>query len=229
VIAVHRKALQRTCELVADILEWRLFHNACVCKLNGQADEVDRWIKEFNVAMERGGVQQRRMFAEFFLEVSNGECYGLSRALFPELREGLIKRTLLEWCEQDVQEVRPFFLYGFYYGSLNHLRSALAIDPADQTTRCAIADWLLNDVEFVIRDMPDYLGQPSAEDLRTLEEAEVVVQHITDPLVREGHMVFIDFARPLLQNFLEWAASGHPDLAAWGKENKKDVTYWKEQ
>lgn len=141
------------------------------------------------------------------------------------LSEKLVKPTLEEWTKTEQDDSAPFRWYGKYYRSGEHLDKALEINPYDDQTRIIWLNWLTYNIYYAVHHLPDgYIGDP----MEDLETAKVIQEHIyklTDDDQRDYWQKELDEDLELVKNYLEWKASGHPDLKKWGIENNRKVGY----
>ena len=141
------------------------------------------------------------------------------------LSDKLIKPTLEEWCDIEIIDHRPFGWFGKYYKSEAHLFKAIELNPEDDLSRETILNWWTYTIYYSIHHLPEgYIGNPS-DDLQLSEKIEEQISKLTKPERKEYWTYKLNEDLEIIENYLEWAKSGHPDFANWGKENNKKVGY----
>lgn len=150
------------------------------------------------------------------------------------LMSKLIKPTLDKWCKQEQVNSQPFRWYGKFFCDSSYIYQALQIDPCDDKARKWIITNLLEKIDFATHHLPDYyIGDP----LLAIEWGKEVQQHINlliDKKAKSFWQQELEHSLVLVNNYIQWQASDHPDFEQWGKENKLQVdsnveTYYYQQ
>jgi len=167
----------------------------------------------------------QRAFVTFVLEECEANWDRVGGFLPHQLKESVVKQTLLKWCDDQTIDSRPFRWYGRVFKSETHLSRAVEIDPLDDVARTVLLNWMIDQIDYSLHHMPEgYIGDP-VEDLAYATQLQGLIEVVQDVAEREAWQGELDFSVELINNYLDWRKSGHPNLEAWGAENNKRVGF----
>lgn len=204
---------------------WADYAAYCVAREQGLRKEAFAHLAAFLTQTKHWSLDERIAFVSFlfpYLETVEDADYGP----FPQpLSAQLAKPTLQQWCDLEPADARPFRWFGRYYRDQDALLHALAVDPHDDTARQVLLGWWRDALYFSVHHLPDgYIGEPE-DDLALGERARAHIDLLTSPERRAYWTQEVEEDLELVRNYVEWKDSGHPDLARWGKEQHKRVSY----
>jgi hypothetical protein len=205
--------------------DWTEYANYCFAREKGLRKEAFKHLDNFLRATNDWTNDQKIEFAKFlfpYFEMVEEADYGP----FPQpLGERLVKPTLGYWCENEKLDERPFRWYGTYYRSEEHLFKALELNPKDDIARQRLLTWWTYNIYYAIHHLPEgYIGDPQ-EDLELAEKAKYHIDQLTDANLWAKWTKELEQDLELVKNYVEWKQSGHSDLAQWGEEKNKIVSY----
>nr|WP_315157621.1 hypothetical protein [uncultured Flavobacterium sp.] len=205
--------------------DWTEYANYCLCREKGLRKESFTHLDKFLKSAENWVIERKIEFVKFlfpFFETVEYADYGP----FPQpLSSKLVKPALIEWCETEKNDEKPFRWYGKYYRSEEHLFKALEINPADDLARQTILNWWTEYLYQSVHHLPEgYIGEP-LEDIKLGERIKEQIQLLTTPQLKEYWMKELDEYLELVRNYIDWKTSEESDFEKWGEENKKETTY----
>lgn len=206
--------------------DWADYVNYCLDREKGLRKQAFKSLNAFLIATKAWTLDQKigfvKMLFPLFETVQDAD-YGA----FPQpLGEKLLKPTLDEWCGLEVSDSQPFRWYGKYYRSVEHLFKALEIDSEDNIARETLIGWWAYDIYYSVHHLPDaYIGDNPQEDLLLIVKIKEHILLLTDSKLRERWTRELEEDAELVNNYIDWQDSGHPDLVKWGHENGKKVGY----
>ncbi|NMM50776.1 hypothetical protein [Marinigracilibium pacificum] len=218
-------ALIEVAKGASDNPAWKDYADYCLLKEKGLRKPALSKLNEFLNSTQGWSAEQRIEFVNFLFPLIE-TIPGADQGPFPHpLSIRLTKPTLEEWCAYEKSDSKPFRWFGKYYRSEEHLHKALEVNPEDDLARETILNWWTNILYFSIHHLPEgYIGDP-VEDLEFAEKIKVQISRLVDPERRDYWTKQLGIDLEIIENYLEWKKSGHPDLASWGKENNKTVGY----
>lgn len=204
--------------------EWNDYARFCFALEKGLRQEAFKHLDSFLQTSRLWTLEQKISFVHFLC--TGLETYPDSQGICPHpLSTQLLKPTLADWCETGQYNERPFRWYGIYHRSEQHLFKALEINPADDQSRQVLLKWWIHEIYFSLHHLPDgYIGDP-AYDKALAEKAKTQIGQLTSTTLQAYWTSILEEDLILLNNYLEWQASGHPDFAQWGLEHHKIVKY----
>ncbi|WP_343747377.1 hypothetical protein [Fluviicola sp.] len=204
---------------------WIDYANYCFERKKGLRKEAFQRLDSFLKSAEGWGTAEKIAFLEFlfpFVETIPDADYGPLPHL---LSEKLVKPGLLTWCETENSDNRPFRWYGKYYKDESYLLKALELDPADDLVREAIISEWMNTIYHSVHHLPEgYIGEPE-KDLELAAEIRKHINLLSSEEQRKYWTNELEEDLELVVNYMEWKQSGHANLAQWGAENAKRVSY----
>lgn len=205
--------------------KWKDYADYCIDREKGLRKQAFKKLDTFLKSTQNWTIDQKIEFTKFlfpFFENVQDADYGP----FPQpLSNKLIKPTLEGWCKSEKTDNRPFRWYGKYYRSEEHLFKAIEINPEDDLARETILSWWTYNIYYSIHHLPDgYIGNP-IDDLKLAEKIKEQISKLTDPKRKDYWTKEFDEDLKIIENYIDWKNSEHPDLAKWGKENNKTVGY----
>lgn len=201
--------------------QWREFSEYCSYRIKGLRKEAFEHLSVFLAEAKGWRFEHRVQFVSFLFHLFE-KVGDINAGTLPQpLDEELVKPTLLEWCEKETEDSRPFRWYGRFYGEESYLFKALELKPKDDLAREAIIARWINRLYFSVHHLPEYyIGEP--EDGLALSAK--IVEHIgllADEIERNCWMLGLKLYTELIESYISWKASGHPDFEKWGAENGK--------
>ena len=205
--------------------DWTEYANYCFAREKGLRKDAFKHLDNFLQATRNLSNDQKIEFIKFlfpYFETVEEADYGP----FPQpLSERLVKCTLEYWCENETKDERPFRWYGTYYRSEDHLFKALELNPKDDIARQRLLTWWTYNLYYSIHHLPEgYIGNPS-DDLELAKKVRYHIDQLSDQNLKKKWSRELEEDLELVQNYIKWEQSGHPDLEQWGKENNKNVSY----
>jgi hypothetical protein len=153
--------------------------------------------------------------------------------LMPQpLHARLISPTVLEWVKEEPSCAEAHFLVAVladfpaesrFAQKPFHLRRAIALQPTHEEAKLRLCSWLTSEAEYNQHHIPwSYLGD-AATDLQVLQEAEAVVDKITNPFQRESRRAEVVQLRKVASAWLAFRRSGHENFGEWCAEHGIDI------
>lgn len=219
----QNKALKIVAESAVDNPQWIDFVDYCIKREKGLRKDAFKTLDKFLKSTTDWTLDEKIGFTKFLLDQAD-KVKEADYGPFPQpLSEKLIKPTLEKWCELENSESSPFFWYGKYYDSKDHLIKAIDINPNDDRARVALINRLSNFIYQSIHHLPDgYIGNPE-DDIRDGEEAMRLISMLKDKRARDYWEKELNEDLEIVNNYIDWKKSGHQDFDKWGQENFKRV------
>lgn len=147
----------------------------------GLRKEAFSHLRSFIATAEQWPFGRRREFVDWLLSV---QCSRPAvRDLVPQpLQVALIQATLDEWVRLEPGNPVPYR----WRGTLDDLRTAIRLDPAEQIARERLLRRLVAGVEYSVHELPHgygYIGSPT-EDLALLDETRQAAEGLADVEMR---------------------------------------------
>lgn len=221
----QNKALLILADATKEKPEWREYTSYCESREKGLRKEAFKHLNNFINNTENWNLEQRKDFIcrifSIFENTEDADHGGLPQPL----SEKLIEPALLAWCKHENNDSRPFRWYGKYYNEEKYLLKAIEINPFDKTARkTIISNWSFQ-TYYSVHHLPDYyIGNPY-QDLQLCREIKEQISLLRDNQSKEYWNKEINEDCELIENYIEWKESGHPDFDQWGQENKKTTGY----
>lgn len=218
-------ALLTVAKAASDNPEWKDYADYCVDREKGLRKQAFKKLDTFIKSTQNWTADQKIEFTKFlfsFFENVQDADYGP----FPQpLSDKLIKPTLEEWCEIEKTDNRPFRWFGKYYRREKYLFKAIKINPEDDLARETILNWWTYNIYYSIHHLPEgYIGNPK-DDLKLAEKIKEQISKLTNSKRINYWTGELNEDLEIIENYMDWKKSGHPDFAKWGKENNKIVGY----
>lgn len=204
---------------------WIDYVNYCFNREKGLRKEAFNSLNIFLKSTESWTFEQKKDFINFlfpiFETVKDADYGG-----FPQpLSEKLIKPTLLEWCKVEQEDNNPFRWYGKYFRSEEHLFKAIELDSTDDLARTTLISWWSYNLYYSVHHLPDYyIGDPE-QDILLSEDIKRQIAQLTSPETRNNWTRELEEDLILIENYITWKKSNHPNFDEWGKENNKSTGY----
>lgn len=116
--------------------------------------------------------------------------------------EGFVKPALVEWTKYEPNNSEPYR----WLGTVEHLKKAIHLDPADEIARKHLVEILINRLEYSIHELPwGYLGNVG-EDLQALSEVESVIAGLSDEDKRSDYQRRVTDIRENITAYLSHTA-----------------------
>jgi hypothetical protein len=161
--------------------EWARFATFCDSRGQGLRTEAFAALDGFLESATEWPLQARIDFVAWALEESR-QLSDRVLLLPKPMQLQLAIPTLRTWLEREPGDARPHLWLGLLHCDQpdEHLKRALAIDPACELARLTLVGWILADVDHGQRRLPAvYIGNPEA-DLASLDEALWLLEGSTD-------------------------------------------------
>lgn len=219
----QNKALLIVAEKAKLVEKWNKYYHYCILREKGLRKASFAVLSEFLNEVKQWNYEEKKAFVIFLMalcDVVPDADYG-PMPMF--LRQSLIKPTLLTWCEQERLDSAPFRWLGHYFSEIQYLYKAVEIDVSDDKARSYIVSFLVGHIDYATHHLPDYyIGEPK-EAVKLAEEIQMHTKQFTKEEQREYWTRELAEAMLLVNSYIEWKSSGHPNLALWGKENNRVV------
>lgn len=219
----QNKALITVAEAALIEPKWQLYSQYCSLREQGLRKKAFTMLDEFLTNSKAWDFETQKAFVSFLLEISDRIIDADYGPLPEPLLRQLIKPTLIKWCELEKTYSTPFRWYGKYFLDLSFLDKALEVNPKDDKARSIIISNLLEKIDHSTHHLPDYyIGDPAL----AFEWEKEVREHLS-LLVDENCKAYwtreLEEAMILVNHYVKWKASGHPNFEEWGQENNKKV------
>ena len=178
--------------------EWEGYANFCSEYERGLRRDAFAILERFMFSLERATFAERQSFVSWLCQQVEG---GQGRhMLVPHpLYIRIVEPTLLEWMLIESECSEPHR----WLGGEEHLRKAIELDPNDELARQKLIVFILGRVGFNSHELPaGYLGI-AQDDLAALNEAEVLLQGLSNYDDRIELAAEIDEERRLIQEHLD--------------------------
>ncbi|MDQ7826944.1 MAG: hypothetical protein RDV48_29365 [Candidatus Eremiobacteraeota bacterium] len=219
----QNRALLFAAEEASKHPEWSEYVLYCRAREKGLRKEAFAHLDTFIASTGQWPEELKRDFATCLLtwcETLMDADYGP----FPgALKEKVIKPVMEKWCDEETASSAPFRWYGIHFNSPAHLEKALTLNPLDDRARIAVITSLAEKLGHSVHHLPDsYIGDPE-EDMKCCAIAEDHIRKLSEPILKRYWEKELKGISELIGNYLEWKASGHGNLAVWGREQGKRV------
>lgn len=204
---------------------WVDYANYCFAREQGVRKQAFQYLVKFIAIAESWSFADKVAFLQFLFPLFES-VRDATHGIFPhQLREYLARPILEQWCARDASDSSPFRWYGTYYWKEEYLLKALEINPKDDKARQTLISRWVYHIYFAVHHLPEgYIGDP-VDDLAFGEEVKEQIGQLSTQELRDHWLKKFENNLELVQNYVQWQESGHPDLAQWGQENHKRVIY----
>uniref|UniRef100_A0AB33JLN1 Tetratricopeptide repeat protein n=4 Tax=unclassified Prevotella TaxID=2638335 RepID=A0AB33JLN1_9BACT len=220
-------------ENVLSVLAEKVNHHADWCeyaayydyRVRGLRKEALKHLDVFLKVAESWSADKKREFVGFcfslYFEVPDDDFLLSS---YP-LTMRLLKPTLEEWCRLEPRNAQLYAWYGRYFKSEEHLQQALRLNPEDDLCREALLEKYADAIWYSLHHLPDfYIGNPQ-DDLVLMADIRVHIDALqSEERKRRWESDYLCDLE-IIQNYIAWQKSGHPDFEQWGRENNKITGY----
>ena len=206
--------------------ELKDYSEYCFDREKGLRKQAFRKLDSFLNSAKDWTFNQKVEFTKFlfpFFETIEDADYGP----FPQpLKDKLIKKTLEDWCQNEVSDSRPFRWYGKYYRSEKHILRAIEINPKDDIARETLINWWIFSIYYSVHHLPEvYIGNPF-DNIKLANKIREHILKLSDKTKKEHWTNELEEDVELIKNYIDWERSSHPNLVEWGKENNRKVDYY---
>lgn len=205
--------------------QWVEFANFCNYRIKGVRKQAFQHLNSFLASTQKWSLDQKKEFLAFLLPFYETTLH-IDYGVFPQpLSNQLIKTTLEQWCKEEDEDNRAFRWLGKFYKDENTLLKALDIDPKDDLSRETLINWWVYNLYGSIHQLPiSYLGEPT-KDLNEAEKIKTYINKLTDSNKKKYWSDKLNDHIIIINNYIDWKRSSHPDLVTWGKKTNKKVGF----
>ncbi|HEY4254664.1 MAG TPA: hypothetical protein VGM87_25905 [Roseomonas sp.] len=218
--------------VVAEHPGWQPFASYLALRAQGRRPEALRALGKFLAIAEKWSFPERQSLLLWIGE--EDACAPVRYLRFATLPDKLlvphplllrlVVPTSSEWLAREPMSARAHFLYAVYAAHaqqdarpLDHLRTAIQLDPAAQAARARFANRIAAFVDHAQHELPrhGYLGS-AAEDMRDLQEALEIVAGIDHPAMRQEFTATLTNMLDIARAWDAFKRSGDgSDFASW--------------
>jgi len=218
-------ALRVVAKNAAERSDWQDYSSYCTLREKGLRKQALQKLETFLNLTDRWELSQRTDFTTFLFTQFETIKYAQDLAFPHSLKVSLIKQTLENWCDIEEGDSRPFRWYGKYFNSIDHLKKALQVCPEDDIAREGLLKFWSDCLYSSMHHLPvGYLGNPE-EDLQLVIDQKNQIVKLADKARREYWISENEVDEEIINNYLTWKKSGHPDFGKWGEEKNQRVGY----
>lgn len=202
---------------------WAHYANYCFEREKGRRKTALLEMDKFLTAAEKWVLEEKINFLHFifpFFEQIPDASYGP----FPQpLSKQLVEPALISWCDTNPADSRPFRWYGRYYKSVEHLEKAITLNPADDHARSYLIEEWMTLIDFSLHHFPEcFIGNP-ADSVAQGERVQLQIEQLISPALKKSWTEKLAYSLHLIQTYINWEASGHPNLELWAAENNINI------
>ena len=207
--ATEFKSLQAFADRIADRSELGGLAEFCRLRGRGLRPQAMQAARDFAEQARTWPLAERCKVVDELMHAS----LSVGAMLRPQpLVDGLILPTLREWSTTSPGEAAPHRWVGVITHNGDPLAEAVRLDPDEQIARRWLIDFVTDDVEYAVHELPcGYLGEPAA-DLVALDEAEGLAAGLTDPVYQEHYVAEIQALRERVRSWLARGGEAADDL-----------------
>lgn len=179
----------------AESPNWADYAIFCSEYESGLRSQAFATLERFILALERAPFTERRQFVSWLKHATDGTS-GEHMAVPHPLRWRIVEPTLLEWTAVDPRASEPHRWLGGY----DHLKLAVELDPSDELATRKLITVISGRVGT--HHLPDhYVGDPQ-QDLAALNEADALLERISNNSHRQSLRQMVEEERLLIAQYL---------------------------
>lgn len=202
---------------------WQHYSNYCFEREKGRRKEALNELDQFLATAKDWSDEGKIDFLNFIFPLFEN-IPDASYGPFPQpLSKRMVEPALIAWCNTNPADNRPFRWYGRFYKSEEHLEKAIELNPADDLARSyLIENWMVL-IDFSLHHFPEgFIGNPH-ESILLGEKIKIQIEQLLSPDFKSSWTEKLSRSLYLTQTYINWEASGHPNLELWAEENNINI------
>lgn len=210
--------------LAREFAEEESYRRFCLLREQGLRKEamvaLSQFVKDFQ---QRERQAQQEFVRRFFRMAKDVEdwCYiGMPYPLMV-----VVQPLLKEWGDAEEGDAWFCYWYGICANEQVYIEKALRLCPQLEEARVALINRKLYHLYYATHHLPDYYIEDGEEeaDLAFCEVVAAEIAMLTDEETKRRLRESLRGYQELIENYVAWKASGHPDLRQWGEREGRRV------
>jgi hypothetical protein len=220
------EGLEDIARSLRDSTDVKDFSNYCRLRAEGLRKQALWALTRFLFQALNWEFEKRRNFVDWLLtaQYNNPQVH----QLIPQpLMKKLVEPTLVEWTQYQPESPIPYRWRGVYFGELEELERALALDATDLVALSVAASRLLRDVEYATHHLCEgfFIGsEQEAESL--LEQAFAHIRRLPESGNRSSLETGYEQLRHLLDDWLEYKQAPQGTFPEWCESRGRQHVWW---
>jgi hypothetical protein len=180
---------------------WAEYGRFCELLEKGLRKDAFKHLAAFIEDAAEWSFEEKRKFVSWLYHFA-GEREDSFLLLPQPLHKGFLEPALREWVEREPESGEPHR----WFGTHEHLKEAVRLDPADEIARERLANMVFGWIGYSTHELPyGYIGNPE-EDLQMLSEVEPIISGISDKAKRAEYQGALSELREEIYAYLRGRA-----------------------